>query len=230
MISSSLKVLKNVPIFIVGGSDNDFARSAASTELHLAASAAATAAAPVIATAETAAFAVTAFASSAFGMTSLYLVTGNVFYLWRRASLRNTTMLDIFRIRMTREPGVSKGLFCLFLLAWQFLVALYPITELCARLGGYASFFYSYPKAHGGGYILEPLNVQHRPGNVRAKQQVRLDWHRFKYNTGEIGRDGYRHPPAVIRNLPHVDIPKKSIRHWPWRRCHRHSYDEKTSL
>ncbi|KAL7577310.1 hypothetical protein ACA910_002049 [Epithemia clementina (nom. ined.)] len=129
-------------------------------------------------------------------------------------------MWEIFQIRTTREIGqFSPLLFGILFLAWQILVALYPWVELVARFGfGQALFFYSYPNANGAGYILEPLTAQDLPSNQRTKLQFRLDWHRFKYNIGPIGRDGYRHPPSRIENLPHVDYPPKGIKHWPWRR------------
>jgi hypothetical protein len=153
---------------------------------------------------------------------SVYMVVSNLVYLARRAHLRRMNMWSIWQIRTMREPGVSRPLFCVLVMAWQLLVALFPVTEPLARLSGYASFFYSYPNAKGGGYILEPLEVQTLPSNQRTRAQVRLDWHRFKYNVGHIGRDGYRHPPAKQRNLLHIDIPKKGLKHWPWRR--RHSF------
>jgi len=149
------------------------------------------------------------------------MTASNLLYLFRRANLRGTTPYDILRIRTTLEHGVSSQLFALYILAWQLLVVVFPLTESAARLCGHASFFYSYPNARGGGYILEPLAVQHMPGNKRAKEQLRLDWHRFSYNVGNIGRDGYRHPPSVHRNLPHFDIPRKKVKHWPWKRRHR---------
>jgi hypothetical protein len=155
-------------------------------------------------------------------VTSVYMVVSNLVYLGRRAHLRRTNMWSIWQIRTMREPGVSWPLYCVLVMAWQFLVALFPVTEPLARLSGYASFFYSYPNAKGGGYILEPLEVQTLPSNQRTRAQLRLDWHRFKYNVGVVGRDGYRHPPAKHRNLPHIDIPKKGLKHWPWRR--RHSF------
>lgn len=149
---------------------------------------------------------------------TFYMTMSNLLYLFRRANLRRTTPYDILRIRTTLEHGVSLQLFAIYLVVWQLLVMVFPLSESAARLCGHASFFYSYPNARGGGYILEPLAVQHLPGNQRAKEQFRLDWHRFKYNVGNIGRDGYRHPPAVQRNLPHFDCPRKQIKHWPWRR------------
>ena len=66
--------------------------------------------------------------------------------------------------------------------------------------------------------IFEPLSAQSLKQSKRTKHQIRLDWHRFKVNVGERGRDGYRHPPSVEWNLPHVDIPRRGMKHWPWRR------------
>jgi hypothetical protein len=153
---------------------------------------------------------------------STYLFLSNVLYLARRAHLRKRSVLQILRTRTTKEPGLSVCVFVLCLLAWQTLVCTYPVTEfLLARSCGYTLFFYSYPNANGGGYILEPLAVQDSPSNQRTRAQMRLDWHRFKFNRGNIGRDGFRHPPAAEQNLPHIDVPLKGIKHWPWRRRHR---------
>lgn len=153
------------------------------------------------------------------GIMAAYVVTANLIYLARRGYLRNMTLRQLWKIRTTREEGVSPPLFGGMLLAWQFLVLIFPVAEPLARiLTKGCIFFYSYPKAQGGGYIWEPLDCQHLSANQRAKQQVRLDWHNFAYNTGPAGRDGYRHPPAMHRNLPHVDIPKWQVKHWPWRR------------
>lgn len=151
---------------------------------------------------------------------SAYMFLSNVLYLARRAKLRRVSMLKILRFRTEREPGFTLVKFVVCLLAWQALVMIFPVTEPVARSFGYASFFYSYPNAKGGGYIFEPLAVQDLPSNNRTRAQVRLDWHKFKFNVGNIGRDGFRHPPAIERNLPHIDIPEKGIKHWPWRRRH----------
>jgi hypothetical protein len=151
---------------------------------------------------------------------SAYLVLSNLLYLARRAHLRKTTMRYIWNVRTTRGSRVGFGSFLAVILAWQALVAVFLFTEPLARFCGYASFFYYYPNAGGGGYIAEPLAVQALPSNQRARNQIRLDWHRFKYNIGAIGRNGYRHPPSLQRNLPHIDIPKRGIKHWPWRRRH----------
>jgi hypothetical protein len=151
---------------------------------------------------------------------SAYMFLSNVLYLARRATLRRVSMLEILRIRTEREPGLSLVMFVACLLAWQTVVMIFPVTESLARSVGYASFFYSYPNANGGGFVFERLAVQDLPGNNRSRAQVRLDWHKFKFNVGNIGRDGFRHPPAIERNLPHIDFPQKGIKHWPWRRRH----------
>ncbi len=110
------------------------------------------------------------------------------------------------------------SLYLTILLAWQAFVVVFPLLEPVSRCLGQCSFFYSYPNAGGVGIIFEPRDVQHMKQNYRVKHQVRLDWHRFKLNVGGVGREGYRHPPSVVKNLPHLDIPKMGLKHWPWRR------------
>jgi hypothetical protein len=56
--------------------------------------------------------------------------------------------------------------------------------------------------------------------SVRWKQSMKDAMSEFKFNVGNIGQDGFRHPPAIERNLPHIDITRKGIKHWPWRRRH----------
>ena len=150
----------------------------------------------------------------------LYVSLSNVVYLARRAQLRKTRKRDIFSIRISRDPDMSLAVYVICLAAWQGFVLIFPFTELIARLFGYASFMFAYPNANGFGFILEPIRVQHLPSSKRVKHQIRLDWHAFSVNRGDIGRDGYRHPPAVTCNLPHADIPKWGVKHWPWRRRH----------
>lgn len=147
-----------------------------------------------------------------------YLTATNTIYLARRSYLRKMTMKKLLQIRTTREPNVSVRLYLVIILAWQAFVLTFPIVEPLARCMGQVSFFYAYPNAGGVGVIFEPRDVQHLKQNKRAKHQVRFDWHRFSVNVGNIGRDGYRHPPSIVRNLPHVDMPRQKLKHWPWRR------------
>lgn len=41
----------------------------------------------------------------------------------------------------------------------------------------------------------------------RGERYIGLDWHRFKIGGRKIGR---------FVNRPHLDIPSKGIKHWPW--------------
>ena len=121
--------------------------------------------------------------------------------------------------RIDKEPGVSIPRYCSFLFAWQCVVVIFPIVEPIMKiLFNYCCFYFSYPNAHGFGFIVEPIQCQHLPLSKRSKQQIRLDWHRFSVNIGNVGRDGYRHPPSVMMNRPHIDAPQWGIKHWPWRR------------
>lgn len=148
----------------------------------------------------------------------VYMVSANLLYVSRRAHLRRRRKRDIWNVRCHRDEGVSWRLYGVFLLSWQLFVGLYPVVETIARLFGFVAFMYAYPNAHGVGYILEPLAVQPLSVHQLTKHQIRLDWHSFRVNIGTIGRDGYRHPPTVEWNLPHVDAPRWGIKHWPWRR------------
>ena len=124
---------------------------------------------------------------------TLYVGAINLLYITRRSLLRDMSKRKLFRIRMTREDGVSARFYLTNILAWQiFVLFIWPVSEPLSRILGYVSFFYSYPNASGVGMIFEPINVQHLPMAKRTKKQLRLDWHRFVYNIGDIGRDGYR--------------------------------------
>ena len=148
-----------------------------------------------------------------------YMLIANIVYIARRSHLRNMPKRKLLQIRTTREPNTSLRLYVITLLSWQIFVSIFPFVELFVRiLFRQVSFFYSYPNAHGVGIILEPLDAQAFSVSKRTKTQIRLDWHRFQINVGGIGRDGYRHPPSKEYNLPHLDIPKKQLKHWPWRR------------
>ncbi len=153
--------------------------------------------------------------------TASYVTLTNLLYIARRSNIRKMSKRKLWKIRTTREPGVSFRLFIIMLLSWQAFVFIFPVVELAARCFSQVSFFYTYPNAGGVGVILEPLKVQHMKQNKRAKHQIRFDWHRFNLNVGGIGRDGYRHPPKTEMNAPHLDIPKLGMKHWPWRRRYK---------
>lgn len=155
-----------------------------------------------------------------------YAVTTNFVYLARRSNIRKLSKRKLWQIRTTREPGVSISLFLIMLLAWQSFVFIFPLVEPIAKVCSHVSFFYTYPNAGGIGVILEPLNVQHLSQSQRAKHQIRFDWHRFNLNVGGVGRDGYRHPPSIVMNVPHLDVPSKGLKHWPWRRRRFNKHDQ----
>ena len=107
------------------------------------------------------------------------------------------------------------ALFSLSLLAFLVLfLPLYPLIEPLARLRGMATYFYYYPNANGAGLLLERI--------ADRVQILRVDWHRFNLNVGAPGRPYdlggiSRHKPSIQVNLPHIDRPNLSLRHWPWR-------------
>lgn len=155
-----------------------------------------------------------------------YMVTANILYLARRAHLRRQTMGTMLGYRLEREPGVSVPRHFSFLVAWQSFVVLFPLLEPLFRLLlGYCCFYFSYPNAQGFGFIVEPLDIQHLPLSKRSKRQIRLDWHKFTINTGDVGRNGYRHPPSKEVNRPHIDAPQRGVKHWPWRRKYSYGQD-----
>ena len=156
-----------------------------------------------------------------------YATITNFLYIARRSSIRKMPKRKLWEIRTTRQPGVSIRLYLAMIFTWQAFVLIFPIVEPIARCFSRVSFFYSYPNAGGVGIILEPTDVQHLAANKRSKRQIRFDWHRFSINVGGIGRDGYKHPPSVMMNVPHLDIPERGMKHWPWRR--RHTVEEKKS-
>lgn len=156
-----------------------------------------------------------------------YILIANAIYLQRRSHLRKMTKRKLLQIRTTREEGVNIGLHVTNILAWQvFVTSIFPILEPLSRMCGFVSFYYFYPNANGCGIIFEPLSVQHLPMKKRQRSQLRLDWHKFSFNVGKIGRDGFRHPPSVQRNLPHIDAPLLQMKHWPWRRKHKKINDK----
>lgn len=164
--------------------------------------------------------------SSPAAATCCYMITSNILYLARRSHLRKQSMSTMLGYRIEREPGVSIPRYLSFLVAWQTFVVFFPILEPFMRLSlGYCCLFFSYPNAHGFGFIVEPVEVQHLPLSKRSKRQIRLDWHRFVVNLGPVGRNGFRHPPSKEMNRPHIDAPKWGVKHWPWRR--RYPYNNK---
>lgn len=67
------------------------------------------------------------------GILAVYSLFANLLYLARRASLRRMTIRELWKIRTTREEGVSRFLFAGMLVAWQVLVLIFPFVEPCLR-------------------------------------------------------------------------------------------------
>ena len=119
--------------------------------------------------------------------------------------------LSLARGRLLHGAHVL-GWLLLFLPCYPLLeAALYPLDMAC--------FWFYYPKARGCGLIVDSRALRRRGKRGNAAQLLRLDWHRFELNVGPsypLPNTG-RHPPRAPCHLPHVDLPQRGVRHWPWR-------------
>ena len=119
--------------------------------------------------------------------------------------------LMLARGRMLHAAHVL-GWLLLFLPCYPLLeAALYPLDMAC--------FWFYYPKARGCGCIVESRALRRGGKRGNGAQLLRVDWHRFELNVGPsypLPNTG-RHPPRASCNLPHVDLPQRGVRHWPWR-------------
>jgi hypothetical protein len=104
--------------------------------------------------------------------------------------------------------------------AWLLLFQpLYPVLEVCLFPFDMAAFWFYYPSANGSGLIIDSRALRRSGKRGNAAQCFRLDWHRFGINVGAAypPPNTGRHPPKVECNLPHIDLPQRGVRHWPWR-------------
>ena len=95
----------------------------------------------------------------------------------------------------------------------------YPVLEAALYPFDLAAFWFYYPKARGCGLVIDSRKLRRSGARGNRAQVFRLDWHRFDLNVGKaypLPNKG-RHPPSVVCNLPHIDLPQHSLRHWPWR-------------
>ena len=119
--------------------------------------------------------------------------------------------------------GWGKAVHLLHVFLWLAVFQpLYPLLELVLRPFDLAAFYFYYPRANGAGLVVDSL--ARRRGLRGTKAQVfRLDWQRFELNVGERypSPNPGRHKPSVRCNLPHVDLPQRNVRHWPWRQHRR---------
>jgi hypothetical protein len=105
-------------------------------------------------------------------------------------------------------------------LLWLFVFQpAYPLLETVLFPFDLAAFWFYYPKARGSGLIIDSRALRRAGKRGNAAQVLRLDWHRFELNVGKAypPPNTGRHPPSVLCNLPHVDLPQRGTRHWPWR-------------
>jgi len=120
----------------------------------------------------------------------------------------------------SKAGGWGKAVHLLHVFLWLAVFQpLYPLLELLLRPFDLAAFYFYYPRANGAGLVVDSL-ARRRAGLRGTKAQVfRLDWHRFELNVGERypSPNPGRHKPSVRCNLPHVDLPQRNVRHWPWR-------------
>jgi len=156
-----------------------------------------------------------------------WVVVSFLAYCCRRGTLRGLGAREVARRHFTRGPDWPAGanghvgfaLACA--VCFGLYMPAYPLIEPCLRTAGLSSFYFYYPKANGAGMLIERVNPT---SNERGEQILRLDWHRFNVNVGKPGRayvgptGGWsRHPPTLQFNLPHIDLPTRGVRHWPWR-------------
>ena len=122
------------------------------------------------------------------------MISENFCYLSWRAHLQKRTRISLLQFHTMCEPGVTLSLYLTMILMWQTFTVVFPVVELVARILGHVSLFYSYPNASGVGKNFEPLPAQYLSMSKCVKQQIRINWHKFKYNVGDTGRNWYRHP------------------------------------
>ena len=153
-----------------------------------------------------------------------YVATSVACYCQRRGRLHKLGAAEVWRRHLDFEPGWPPGLrgiisFTAAVSVWIAVFSpIYPILEILLRPFRLAAFFYYYPNANGFGLLVERIADK----KCDREQMLRLDWHRFTVNVGKPGKPyeyggRSRHPPSVVLNLPHIDLPFRGVRHWPWR-------------
>jgi hypothetical protein len=122
------------------------------------------------------------------------------------------------------SPTLGRVTHACHVAAWVLLFApLWPPLEAILQPFDLSAFWFYYPRARGSGLIIDSRARRRAGKKGNAAQVFRLDWHRFELNVGPVypprrHRTGTgRHPPSVTINLPHVDLPQRGVKHWPWR-------------
>ena len=183
----------------------------------------------------------TAAAARPVAAASSYLVASVAGYCCRRGCLHRWPhptgdgarlgAAEVLRRHLTYEDGwhlpdgsplLGRLLHLLHVVCWLALFQpIYPLLELALYPLDAAAFWFYYPKARGAGLIVDSRALRRGGKRGNGAQIFRLDWHRFELNVGKkypAPNPGH-HPPSVLCNLPHVDLPQRrpGIRHWPWR-------------
>lgn len=106
-----------------------------------------------------------------------------------------------------------------------FLFAYVPLELFLFLFARCSVFYYYYPAACGAGLMVEKLNPS-RSGKVRngaetlsanQRQLIRFDWHRFKICVSGRNQQNRYCGESLMVNLPHIDLPGHSVKHWPWK-------------
>ena len=164
-----------------------------------------------------------------------YMAASVASYCWRRGRLHKWPSgiplgaAEVFRrhVQYERDWHAESGsvlhgrmLHLAHVAAWLLAFQpLYPLLELALLPCDLASFWFYYPKARGCGLIIDLREKRRQGARGNRAQLIRLDWPRFEINVGKAypPPNSGRHPPSVLCNLPHIDLPQRSLRHWPWR-------------
>ena len=164
-----------------------------------------------------------------------YLVATVASYCLRRGALHKSRdgsplgAAEVLRRHLQYEPEwhlrhssplVGRLMHLAHVAAWLLLFQpIYPLLECALFPCDMAAFWFYYPRANGCGLVIDSRARRRAGKRGNAAQCFRLDWHRFDLNVGKAYPPPHqgRHPPSMSFNLPHIDLPQHSVRHWPWR-------------
>ena len=164
-----------------------------------------------------------------------YLVATVASYCLRRGALHKSQdgsplgAAEVLRRHLQYEPEwhlphsspiTGRLLHLAHVAAWLLLFQpIYPLLECALFPCDMAAFWFYYPRANGCGLVIDSCARRRAGKRGNAAQCFRLDWHRFDLNVGKAYPPPHngRHPPSLSFNLPHIDLPQNSVRHWPWR-------------
>jgi len=117
-------------------------------------------------------------------------------------------------------PALGRLTHLCHILVWLLVFQpIYPLLEVILFPFDKSAFWFYYPRARGSGLVIDSRMLRRAGKRGNAAQTLRLDFHRFEINVGKPypPPNTGRHPPSVLCNLPHLDLPQRGVRHWPWR-------------